>query len=309
MVKCSLWNVTSMINKTPMIMEHLIDRSPDIVFLNETWLKSDTSDITALLKTYGYKLVHNRRKNRAKETGGGVGVMLKLGMKYKHMPIKTYSSFELTVVKLFRNRGNPVLLVCVYRLLFVSVTIFLQEMVELFEYLATCPEDILFAGDINIHMDEDELYANRFKEILDSFNYIQHIDVPTHKMGHTLDVVATGEHGLHVSKFKVEEHNDVSHHFLIDFSLQFCPVEKVEKEIMYRRFRDMDSNKFVSDITENLHLSQDKSFGENVIEYNDTLRTIFNNHAPVKLKKVKMVEGSPWFDGEYENLRRLRRKA
>ncbi len=59
-------------------------------------------------------------------------------------------------------------------------------MVDLFEYLATCPEDILFAGDINIHMDEDELYANQFKEILDSFIYIQHIDVPTHKMGHTL---------------------------------------------------------------------------------------------------------------------------
>lgn len=292
-----------------MIMEHLIDRGPDIVFLNETWLLTDTSDVTALIKTYGYKLIHNKRKNRAKETGGGVGILLKLGAKYKHVPIKTYSSFELTVVKLFGVRGKPVLLVCLYRVLFVSITIFLKEIVDLFEYLATCPEDILFAGDVNIHMDEDETYANRFKDLLNSFNYIQHIDFPTYKHGgHTLDVVVTGENGLKVSKFEAEE-NDVSPHVLINFSLQFRSVEKVEKEITYRNLRGMDSEKFVSDITDNLHLSKDKSFGENITEYNDILCNILNTHAPIKSKKVKIVEGSPWFDGEYKNLRRLRRKA
>ena len=69
MVNCSMWNETSMVNKTPNILEHLLDRDPGIVFISETWLKSDSGDITALLKSCGYKLVHNRRKNRAKETG------------------------------------------------------------------------------------------------------------------------------------------------------------------------------------------------------------------------------------------------
>ena len=64
-------------------MEHLLDRDPKIVFIAETWLKSDLNDITALTKSYGYNLVHNRRKNREKETGGGVGILLKLNMKYK----------------------------------------------------------------------------------------------------------------------------------------------------------------------------------------------------------------------------------
>ena len=141
-------------------MEHMLDRNPHIVFLTETWLKSDNSDITALIKTYGYKLVHDRRKNREKETGGGVGIMLKLGMKYKHVPIRTYSSFELTLLKLSRNNGKTVLLVSLYRLLFVSVTVFLDEIVDLFEYLSSCPEEILICGDININMDVDEIYAN-----------------------------------------------------------------------------------------------------------------------------------------------------
>ena len=40
-------------------------------------------------------------------------------------------------------------------------------------------------------MDENEPYSNRFKDILNSFNFLQHIDFPTHKIGHTLDIIAT----------------------------------------------------------------------------------------------------------------------
>ena len=32
-----------MVNKTPDIMEHIIDRDPSIVFLQETWLKTNRS--------------------------------------------------------------------------------------------------------------------------------------------------------------------------------------------------------------------------------------------------------------------------
>ena len=289
-------------------MEHIMDRKPNIVFLNETWLKSEASDITALVKTYGYQLIHDRRKNRDKETGGGVGVMLKHGTKHKHIPIKMYSSFELTLTKLFRNRGKPVLLVCIYRLYYVSVALFLEEIVNLFEYLVSCPEEILFAGDVNIHMDEDELYANSFKDILNSFNFIQHIDFPTHKLGHTLDIVATVENGLYVSEFKAEE-NDVSDHFLIDFFLQFRPEEKLEKEITYRKLGAIDSEKFQSDIKEGLSVNSELSFGENINMYNATLNSILNKHAPVRSKTVKILIDSPWFDAEYESVRRLRRKA
>ena len=32
-------------------------------------------------------------------------------------------------------------------------------------------------------------------------------------------------------------------------------------------------------------------------------------HAPLKKKKVKIIQSAPWFDSEYNNLRKLRRKA
>ena len=74
-VKCLIWNVTSMINKTPDIMEHVIDRDPSIVLLQETWLKTNRSNVTSMVKEYGYILLHNIRKNREKTGGGGVGIL------------------------------------------------------------------------------------------------------------------------------------------------------------------------------------------------------------------------------------------
>ena len=32
----------------------------------------------------------------------------------------------------------------------------------------TIREDVLLAGDVNIHMDEDDLYSNQFKDILNT---------------------------------------------------------------------------------------------------------------------------------------------
>ena len=51
---CSMWNITSIVNKTEIIMEHLLDRNPEIVFLSETWMKADKDNVTALVKTFGY---------------------------------------------------------------------------------------------------------------------------------------------------------------------------------------------------------------------------------------------------------------
>ena len=99
-------------------------------------------------------------------------MLLKSGMKYKHLCIKSYSSFELTMVKLFCNRGKATLLVCIYRLLFIPFVTFLEEIVKLFEVLASFSEDVLFAGDVNIHMDEHGFYPNRFR------NTFLHINPP-----------------------------------------------------------------------------------------------------------------------------------
>ena len=51
-LKFSLWNVTSMINKTEAVMGHLIVREPSVAFIAETWIKTEKNHATSLVKDY-----------------------------------------------------------------------------------------------------------------------------------------------------------------------------------------------------------------------------------------------------------------
>lgn len=303
-----MWNVTSMINKTESIMEHLKDHNPSVAFISETWLKTDKNHVTSLVKDYGYILLHNRRKNREKELGGGVGILLKSGMISKQMDFRQYSSFELLVVKIYLKDKQWCTLACIYRVLFVPITVFLEEIVQLFEILVSLNERIILAGDINIHMDENELYANRFKDILYIFNIYQHVNFPTHNMGHTIDIIATFDNNPVISNLVANELT-ISHHYLVNFEVAINAEVRNEKTIWFRKISMINSDVFQNNITDKLIISDCATFKENVSMYNEVLMNQLNTLAPLKSKNIKIVPNAPWFDTEYENLRKLRRKA
>ena len=309
LLKCSLWNVTSMVHKTDIIMEHILDRDSDIVFLTETWLTSDFNHVTAMVKTYGYKLLHSRRKNRQKETGGGVGVLVKLNIEKKQLKSKMYTSFEHTMVKIFLTNKKSVTLLCIYRLLFVSVVIFLEEFTHLLESIIAVHECMIVAGDVNIHTEAEEFHSKQFANILDMFDMTQHVREPTYRMGHTLDIVATFNKNPNITNVVVNEY-DISHHFLVDFLVTLNPDKREYKTITYRNIKAVDCEKFSNEITQKWNeLLPLGSFGEKVTKYNNVLEKVLKEHAPQKTRTIKIVPESPWFDADYENIRKLRRKA
>ncbi len=104
-----------------------MDRRSDIVFLTETWLQSDKNSVTAEAKSFGYKFLHDRRKDRAKEGGGGVGVLVKEALSSKQLPVKHYTSFEHTIVKISLANNKTLFVVTVYRLQFVETSTFILK--------------------------------------------------------------------------------------------------------------------------------------------------------------------------------------
>ena len=52
-----------------------------------------------------------------------------------------------------------------------------------------------------------------------------------------------------------------------------------------------------------------KDLKAKVRSYNTALRQLVDEVAPVKSKVIKLVPNAPWFDEEYANIRKLRRKA
>ena len=130
-LKCLVLNCQSICNKCTQVMECATDRDADIMFLSETWLRSRKNNVTAEVDEYGYTLYHTIRKNRAKETGGGVGVMLKKTLNVKRVKSNQFQSFEHHAVKI-NMRGNTwTTLISIYRLDYEPIDVFFTEFRQL----------------------------------------------------------------------------------------------------------------------------------------------------------------------------------
>ena len=308
-IKCVSWNVQSVRNKCAEVMEHVSDVDASIAFLTETWMEADKSDVTAVIKSYGYKLLHNRRRDREKETGGGVGVLVKSTMTYKHLKCKFFSSFEVTMVRVKLTNSTKLVLVTIYRLQFIASGTFVKEFTELLEIISTMPEEVIISGDINFHLETDNSIVRSLQGLWNSFNLVQHVNLPTQIKGHTLDMVLTRNCELHVSNLLVED-VQLSDHYMISFNVDVEVVKQETKTITYRNLKGVDTAKFSEELVSKLLQDHGiSSFGERINSYNSTVKDMVNDYAPLLTKTIKIVPNAPWFDSEYKTARRARRKA
>ena len=67
----------------------------------------------------------------------------------------------------------------------------LHESGHYLERFIEVQEELLIVGDFNIHVDTVNSLSDSFTNILDANGLKQHVDQPTHRKGHTLDLVIT----------------------------------------------------------------------------------------------------------------------
>jgi len=71
-------------------------------------------------------------------------------------------------------------------------TKFFDELSAVFEQLVSYRCPAVVRGDFNVHYDlRNDGNAERFRELLQSFGFVQHVTELTHVRGHTLDLVIT----------------------------------------------------------------------------------------------------------------------
>lgn len=69
---------------------------------------------------------------------------------------------------------------------------FYDEFSRLIEILVDEPNPLPITGDFNFHVDDSgNLEAMRFLDLLNSANLVQHVLEPSHRRGHTLDLIIT----------------------------------------------------------------------------------------------------------------------
>ena len=69
---------------------------------------------------------------------------------------------------------------------------FLTEWAEFLSHQTTAVAELIIVGDLNIHLDNNELhYSQRMQQTIQSCGLQQDIDQATHYLGHTLNILIT----------------------------------------------------------------------------------------------------------------------
>ena len=196
LLQLAVLNFRSIRNKTLQIKDYIVDNDIDIMALTETWLKDhdNCEFVMCDICPSGYVFSYVPRETGS---GGGVGIVFKHSLKVKKLKTKpSFKSFELMQL-LLHNNSVTTRIVIIYRPLPSSangftVDLFLDEFATLLELLASSSGKLLIMGDLNIHVnDATDTTALKFLDLLDLFNLMQHISMPTHKNSNTLDLIIT----------------------------------------------------------------------------------------------------------------------
>ena len=82
---------------------------------------------------------------------------------------------------------------------------------------------------------------------------------------------------------------------------------KNAKQVICRNLKTIDIEKFMKEVKEKICITE-TDFGDNMRRYNTVMGELVDMEAPLKNRSIKEVPSAPWFDGEYRELRKQRRK-
>nr|XP_054755767.1 uncharacterized protein LOC129261749 [Lytechinus pictus] len=320
-VTLALWNARSLNNKTHMFCDLMINNRVDIAAITETWFTGDHRDdiplahISSTLQSY---IVHH--VPREGRLGGGVAVCVHQSFKVKRFQsANIFTSFEYMDVLVTAHGHVPVRLLVVYRPQRTASgqstdQLFLQEFSTLMEQLVSSTHQLLIVGDFNYHVDiaTDSNSVNFLNDIA-ALNLQQHVHFPTHKNGHTLDLVLTRANEALISNVSKEGYLP-SDHVAVTCTLNIRKPKPQKVQIRTRKIQNIDLEAFRQDIlVSELYSTPSDTIDGQVDRFESTLSTLLDKHAPVVTRVITSRPESPWYGDDLRELKRelrvLERKA
>lgn len=312
--KLALWNARSIRNKSASISDFVFTNNLDVLILTETWLCGDSKDnssVSDLCNTLlDHDFVHTPRSHRK---GGGLGVLCKKGLKAQLQTNDvTFQSFEHLIV-LLTSGSVRLQLVAIYRpppskKNNLSVGLFLEEFGSFLEQIITSPGKLLIAGDFNFHTDVSSDYnASKFLGLIDTFCLQQLVRGPTHKSGHTLDLVISRSHDDLVTD--INSLFDLpSDHAALTFHLQFPKPKPTRSLVKFRKTREINVDLFQKDIlASSIITNPEVDIDSLVNQYNSVLLNLFDTYAPETCRQITLRPHAPWYTDSLRAAKRIKR--
>ena len=288
------------------------DNGIKLGLFQETWFSSQTNLTTSVIKSAGFNIVHNFRTKR----GGGVCILwhqtldkqIKIAPTPKHLSTFQYQN-------LFFHGKFKINLITIYRFQETSFSLFLQELNSLLSDQDPA-HPLVLTGDFNVHFEDSS--SGNVKKLIDitsSFGLSQFVVGPSHKFGHTLDLLFANSFDFQMQGTEPVSYN-LSDHFPIFFELPNGDKQNTvndKKTVTLRDLKNVNIPSLASDLGASLNCAitgraENSSFGELVEVYNNILECELNKVAPVQTRTFPINSSPPWLDDEYRANRATRRR-
>ena len=305
-IKACHLNVRSLRNKTSAFSDFVLSNDLDIVGVTETWLRpSDTQGLMDEITPAGFQLHQVPRENKK---GGGVAVLVRNDIDSVRCQIDQQETFEHITVKLSDRQSSQLLVHVIYRPPSTSKSRFIEEFNSFMEAAALSPHENIILGDVNIQLDSQNCWTEKFNTVLLDFDFIQHVSTPTHIQGHILDVLCTSKSLTSSVHHHVKD--VISDHLAVFFTTTF-PVKNScrVKWLKIRKLRKINKTEFMSDI-ENSELIQAPYKTASLLshQYFQTLRNILDKHAPEHECKTPQHVNKAFINSDILAAKRSKRK-
>lgn len=166
----------------------------------------------------------------------------------------------------------------------------------------------IIVGDFNLHVDTpSRSHVSHFLTTLDNAGFHQHVSGPTHKHGHTLDLVLSRLEDNLVTSCTVG--SLLSDHSIVTFNVNQQRPRPLKIKAMSRRFKYVNQQEFQMDLAAKFVSStQWDNVNDLVVSYDNAVRDIVDKHAPVSGSVRSSRSVYPWYNSDIHHARRLRRK-
>ena len=316
-------NITKLLE----LQSYVYMNKPEIVVLNETWLKPSIND-NEILSPDSYNIFRLDRSGKThppdptdpkkfRKHGGGVLIATKADLNLTIKRINIKCSAEILSIQITFPNGQKIIVCTLYRV----GTLGMENFIKIEAYLQSiCKRrgisNFVLLGDVNMNKTKWltlETQCNTEQAFLDLFcelGLTQLIRGPTHNKGGTLDIVLTRSES-NITDIKILDYDEIckSDHRPIKFNIKGkVNRSKAPKRQIYN-FKKADWVKLNEDLSntnwnEVIHNTSNMNLNWN--KFKHTLFEHVNRHIP--RIKIKSEFQPPWFDSEtYELCREKER--
>lgn len=307
-LKIGLFNAGSLNTKQNEFLVSVERHDPDILAINETWLKSGQE--CGAPKMPGYRFLHSPRKPGQRQRGGGVGFYVRRRLNIRNSMICPSSNrIEQMWIKLTLNSLH-IIVGTAYRPQWCNIDDFLDELTDTISSLSQY-DQLVLVGDFNVNLlDSNDPKARQLISFFDYMSITNYVHLPTHFTSHSSTLIDLFCSDAAIVRTVVDHVNELGGHALVFGELNI-KKEVCKPKIFFRRsLKDINMSQFNETLLKLdwKFILDLESVGDKVMWFNLFLNLLYDLYAPIRQVTIRNRK-KPWLTSNVKYMMELRNAA